>query len=94
MSNVVSKLTQEELSRLTKEEWINMGKSKKQRSRKSREKVILKLNNEKMEKQIIHLKKELYTTIKKKIKKSTIDTKFDKFGNKVPLLKTSNGVDE
>ena len=48
-----------------------------------------------MEKQIIRLKKELHTIKKKKkVKKSTIETKFCKFGNKVSMVETSNKVDE
>ena len=47
-----------------------------------------------MEKQIINMKKELHTIKKKKIIKSTIETNFDKFGNKVLILETSNKVDE
>ena len=46
-----------------------MGKSKKGKFWKDREKAILKLENEKMEKQIIHLKKELHTIKKNKGKK-------------------------
>ena len=47
-----------------------------------------------MEKQIIHLKKELHTIKKKRVKNSTVETKFDKFGKKVSMLETSNEVDE
>ena len=46
-----------------------------------------------MEKQIIHLKKELHT-IKRGKKASIIETKFDKFGNKVSMIENSNEVDE
>ena len=70
-----------------------MGKAKKRTLWKNRERSILELDNEKMEKQIIHLKKELYTIKKRKVKKYTIETKFDKFGNKVSMLETSNEAD-
>ena len=45
-----------------------MSKSKKQLYWKNREKKILKLENEKMEKIIIHMKKELHTIKKKRVK--------------------------
>ena len=57
-------------------------------------KLILKLNNEKLEKQIIRLKKELHTRKKKKINNSTIETKFENSDNKVSMLENSNEVDE
>ena len=41
----------------------------------------------------IHLKKELYTIKNKRVKNSTIETKFDKFGNKVSMIETSNKFD-
>ena len=44
---------------------------------------LLRPDNEKMENQIIHLKKELHTIKKKKDKNYTIGTKFDKFGKKI-----------
>ena len=40
------------------------------------------------------MKKELHTIKKKRIKNSTIETKFDKFVNKVSIVETSNKVDE
>ena len=52
-------------------------------------KTILKLENEKMEQQIIHPEKELHTIKNKEVKDSTVDTKFDKFGNKVSVIETS-----
>ena len=54
----------------------------------------MKHKNEKMEQEIIHLKTELHTIKKEKVKTSTIETKFDKFGNKVSILETSNKVGE
>ena len=69
-----------------------MGKSNKQRFWKNREKAILKLDNEKKEKQIINLKEELHT-IKKQGEHSTIEKKFDKFGDKFSIIETSNKVD-
>ena len=48
----------------------------------------------KCKKQIIHLKKEVHTIKNKKVNNSTIEIKFDKFGNKVSMLETSNEVDE
>ena len=48
----------------------------------------------KKSKKIIHTKKELHTIEKKKVKNSTIETKFDKFGNKVSRFETSNKFDE
>ena len=40
------------------------------------------------------MKKELHTIKKKRVKKSTIETKFDKFGNKLSMLENSNKDDE
>ena len=37
---------------------------------------------------------QLHTIKKKKVKKSTIETKFDKLGNKVSMLENSKKVDE
>ena len=82
------------MSKITKEQLIKKGNARKKRFCKKREKLILKLNSEKMEKQIICLKKELHNRKKKKIKSSIIETKFDKFGNKVSMCETSNEVDE
>ena len=82
------------MSKLTREQRIEKGKARKQQLCKKREKLILKLSNEKMENIYICLKKELRTIKKKKIKKSTIETKFDKFGNNISMLETSNKVDE
>ena len=48
---------------------------------KNREK-ILKLENEKIEKQIIHMKKELHTIKKKKVKTSTTEVDLEKTYNK------------
>ena len=93
LSNVFYKLTPEELSKLTNEEWIEMGKSNKQSFWGRKRKYTLKLDNEKWEK-IIHLKKEFHTIKKKKGKNSTIETKFDKFGKNVSMLETSNEVYE
>ena len=56
------------MSELTKEEWIEMAKSKKRRLWKNRQKFILKLDNERTEKQIIHMKKKLHTIKKNKVK--------------------------
>ena len=47
-----------------------------------------------MEQQIIHMKKESHKIKKKKVKIYTIDTKFDKYGNKVSMLETSKGIAE
>ena len=52
------------------------------------DKNILKLEKEKVEQNIIHLKKQLHTIKKKKVKNYTIETKCDKFGNKVSMLET------
>ena len=71
-----------------------MGKANKQRSWKNREKSILNLDNIKNRKTIIHPTKILHTIKNQKVKNSTIETKFDKFGNNVSLLETSNKVDE
>ena len=57
-------------------------------------KTILKLENVITEHQIIHMKKELYTIKNKKVKNSTIDTKFDKSCNKISRLETSNRFEE
>ena len=54
----------------------------------------MKLENEKIEQQIIHLKKELHAIKKKRVKQSTIETKFYKFGNKVSMFETLNKVDK
>ena len=47
-----------------------------------------------MEEQIICLKQELNTIKKKKVKNSTIETKFHKLGNKISMLENSNEVNE
>ena len=57
----MSKTTPEELPKLTNEECIEMRKVQKRQFWKNRDKTILKLENEKMEKQIIRLKKDLHT---------------------------------
>ena len=51
--------------------------------------TILKLENERMEQENIHLKKELYTIKMKRMKNSIIGTQCDKFGNKISMLETS-----
>ena len=53
----------------------------------------MKLNNEKMEIQISQLKKK-YIPLKKWRNNSTIETKFDKNGNNISMLETSNEADE
>ena len=53
---------------------------------------IGKTNNEiwewKTERQIIHQKKELHTIFKNKENNSTIETKYDKYSNKVSIFET------
>ena len=71
-----------------------MVKSKNRWFCKNRKKYILKLGNEKVEQQIIHPKKDLHTIKNKRVKNSTIETKFESFGNKVSMIETSNRVDE
>ena len=57
-------------------------------------KTRFKLENEKIEQKIIHLNKQLHTIKNNKVENSTIQTKFDKFGNIFSMLETSNKVDE
>ena len=45
----------------------------------------MKYDNEKIDRQIIRLKKELHTILKRG-NNSTIETKFDKYGNKVSMF--------
>ena len=54
---------------------------------------ILKVENENMEIQIIHIKKQLHT-IKKKENNFTIEKIFDQDGNKVSMFETVQEVDE
>ena len=70
-----------------------MGNAKKRRFWKNREKAILKLSNEKTEKQISHPNKRL-NTMENREKHSIIESKFDRNSNNVPMLETSNKVDE
>ena len=55
------------MSKPTNEELIKMFKTKKQQFWKNRETILIH-ENEKMEQQIIHLKKELHTIKKKGVK--------------------------
>ena len=48
---------------------------------------MLKVENEKKLRQIVHLKKELHTIKKKKENNSTTDTTFYQYGNQVSILK-------
>ena len=47
----------------------------------------MKVEYEKMERQIIHLNQDLHT-IGNKENNSTIETKFDQYGNKVSMFET------
>ena len=69
-----------------------MIQKKKIRFWKTRGKQILKVENEKWERQIIHLNEILHKI--KKEKNSTIEKKFDQCGNKVSMFETLNEVDE
>ena len=52
----------------------------------------MKLNNEKMGKKLVIWRKN-YIPLKRGKKNSTIETKFDKNGNNISMLETSNEVD-
>ena len=47
-----------------------------------------------MKRKIIHLKKELHTFKKKRENNSTIETKFDQYGNKFSIFETVKEVDK
>ena len=53
----------------------------------------MKVEYEKMERQIIHLNQDLHT-IENKENNSTIETKFDQYGNKVSMFETVEEVGE
>ena len=71
-----------------------MGKAKKRRLRKNREKPILKLDNEKIKKNNYSPEERITYHKDKEVKNSIIEKKIDKFGNKLSMLETSNKVDE
>ena len=54
----------------------------------------MKVTNEGMKREKNHLKKELYTITKNIGNDSTIETKYDKHGNKVSMYETVKEEDE